>query len=90
MLLEEPVEGGAQLHGVDGQMPRTGQFEHDDLQEVARPVRADNQDPGWIGFWVHVECHLRVLDRVVDILAANPVPVGRAVDLHHRLVYCVI
>ena len=72
-----------------GEVLPTRQLEHDDLYEVACPIRADQQDPAWAGLCSHVESHLRVLDRMPDVLTGNPVPVGRAVDLQCFLVYYI-
>ncbi len=67
---------------MDGQEPIIGQAEHDHLQKIAGPVRADRQDLGWVSIRIEVHNDQRMVDGVTNVLIIEAVPSGRPMDIH--------
>jgi hypothetical protein len=54
-LWEQVEEGRAERHGVDHEVDLVGEFEPDDLQQVAGVVGSDRKDLGWVGVGFEVD-----------------------------------
>ena len=74
---------------MDRDVPLLGELEHDDLEQVSREIRPDDEDLGWIGVRLEIGDDQRMLDGVTDVVVAAAVLACRSSDLHTGLVYYV-
>ena len=65
------------------------EIQHDHLEEVARPIRADGQEARWVGLWFEVHHHDGVVQGVAYVLVGNSMAPGRPMDVHTRIVYYI-
>ena len=70
---------------MDDQLVALDGDEYDDLEQVRRPIRPDDEPP--IRVLAEIVDHDRVLDRVQHVVIGDAVAEGRRVDLHTALTY---
>lgn len=79
------MELGSQRHGVDDQEVVVGEFEQDELEEVAGQVGPDDEDLGWVRVGLEVHDDEPVVQSVKDVGLGGAMTEGRPVDVHTRL-----
>ena len=68
--------------GVDHEIDIVGEFEPDDLQQVAGAVGSDSKDLWWVGFRFKIDNGEGMVEGVEDGVGFDAVLVGGSVDLH--------
>jgi hypothetical protein len=74
---------------VNGEEPIIGQFENEELEEVAGEVGADHENLRRVGVRVDIDNNDRMVDGVEDVRIRDAMTSGRAVNLHTLAAYYI-
>lgn len=76
----------AQWHRMDDEFSAFGEFEPNDLKQVAGVVGSDGEHLGRVSVGFEVDDGEGMIDGVKDCLVVDTVPAGGVVDIHITIV----